>query len=144
MFWGARERIWALQPLKKHRNYLSFCMPALYGGFLVNSMKFIEIKKFNENVEISWNSWNFMKFIDFLDSATLHETFVFLAQNQGLSGLDPQKPKNTTKTIIFLKFTKISPFPQNSWKICKMMPKSLFGGFWWFPGRHMLKTLLFL
>ena len=42
MFWGARERIGALQPLKKHRNYLSFCMPALYDGFLVNSMKFIE------------------------------------------------------------------------------------------------------
>ena len=51
-----------------------------------------------------------MKFIDFLDSATLHETFVFLAQNQGLSGLDPQKPKNTTKIIIFLKLTKISRF----------------------------------
>ena len=52
-----------------------------------------------------------MKFNDFLDSATLHETFVFLAQNQGLSGLDPQEPKNTTKTIIRLEFTKISPFP---------------------------------
>ena len=52
-----------------------------------------------------------MKFNDFLDSATLHETFVFLAQNQGLSGLDPQKPKNTTQSIIFLKFTKISRFP---------------------------------
>ena len=51
-----------------------------------------------------------MEIIDFLDSATLHETFVFLAQNQGLSGLDPQKPKNTIKIIIFLKFTKISPF----------------------------------
>ena len=51
-----------------------------------------------------------MKYTDFLDSATLHETFVFLAQNQGLSGLDPQKPKKTTKTIIFLKFTKTSPF----------------------------------
>ena len=51
-----------------------------------------------------------MQFIDFLDSATLHETFVFLAQNQGLSGLDPQKPKNMTKIIIFLKFTKISRF----------------------------------
>ena len=49
-----------------------------------------------------------MKFIDFLDSATLHETFVFLAQNQGLSGLGPQKPKKTTKTIIFFKFTKVS------------------------------------
>ena len=35
-----------------------------------------------------------MKINDFLDPATLHETFVFLAQNQGLSGLDPQKPKN--------------------------------------------------
>ena len=52
-----------------------------------------------------------MKFIDFLDSATLHETIVFLAQNQGLSGLDPQKPKNPEKTINFLKITKISPFP---------------------------------
>ena len=28
----------------------------------------------------------------FLDSATLRETFVFLAQIQGLTGLDPQKP----------------------------------------------------
>ena len=85
-----------------------------------------------------------MKYTDFLDSATLHETFVLLAQNQGLSGLDPQEPKNTTKTIIFLEFTKISPFsaeflenPQNDAKI-------IFGGFWRFPGRHMLKTLLFL
>ena len=52
-----------------------------------------------------------MKFIDFLDCATLHETFVFLAQIQGLSGLDPQKPKKTTETIIFLKFSKISQFP---------------------------------
>ena len=51
-----------------------------------------------------------MKFNDFLDSATLHETFVFLAQNQGLSGLDPQKPKNTIKTNKFLNFTEISPF----------------------------------
>ena len=89
-----------------------------------------------------------MKSIDFLDSATLHETFVFLAQNQGLSGLDPQKPKKTTKTIKISLFSLNSPkfhhFPQNSWKIGKMMPKSPFGGFWWFPGRHMLKTLLFL
>ena len=52
-----------------------------------------------------------MKFTDFLDSATLHETFVFLAQNQGLSGLDPQKPKKASETIIFLKFSKISPSP---------------------------------
>ena len=51
-----------------------------------------------------------MKSIDFLDSATLHETFVFLAQNQGLSGLEPQKPKKTTKTIVFLKFTEIPQF----------------------------------
>ena len=41
-----------------------------------------------------------MKFHDFLDSATLHETFVFLAQIRGLSGLDPQKPKKTTKTSL--------------------------------------------
>ena len=51
-----------------------------------------------------------MKFIDFPDSATLHETFVFLAQNQGLSGLDPQKTENTIKIIVFLKFTKPSRF----------------------------------
>ena len=51
-----------------------------------------------------------MYFTDFLDSATLHETFVFLAQNQGLSGLDPLKSKNTTKTIICLKSTEISMF----------------------------------
>ena len=51
-----------------------------------------------------------MKFIDFLDSATLHETFVFLTQNQGLSGLDPQKPKNPEKSINFLKITKVPLF----------------------------------
>ena len=84
-----------------------------------------------------------MKFIDLLDSATLHETFVFLAQNQGLSGLEAQKPKKTTKPLIPLNSPGFHNFPQNSWKICRMMPKSRFGGFWWFPGRHMLKTLLF-
>ena len=89
-------------------------------------------------------SWNFMKFIDILDSATLHETFVFLAQNQGLSGLDPQKPKNTTKTIIFLEFTKTSPFPAEFLQILQKHAKPVFEGFWWFPGRHMLETLLFL
>ena len=46
-----------------------------------------------------------MKIDDFLDPATLHETFVFLAQNQGLSGLEPQEPKKTMKTIIFFKIT---------------------------------------
>ena len=51
-----------------------------------------------------------MEWNDFLDPATLHETFVFLAQNQGLSGLDPPKPKKTAKTIIIFKFTRISPF----------------------------------
>ena len=51
-----------------------------------------------------------MKIHDFLDPATLHETFVFLAQNQGLSGLDPQKTQNSRKPIDFLKFTKLSPF----------------------------------
>jgi len=45
-----------------------------------------------------------MKFTDFLDSATLHETFVFLAQNQGLSGCNPQKPE----------IVKFSPFPLKS------------------------------
>ena len=59
LFWGARERIGALQPLKKHRNYLPFCMPALYGGFLVNSMKSIE------NQEIQWKCWNFMEIMKF-------------------------------------------------------------------------------
>ena len=49
-----------------------------------------------------------MEVIVFLDSATLHEAFVFLAQIQGLSGLDPQKPKKTTETIIIVKFTKNS------------------------------------
>ena len=50
-----------------------------------------------------------MEIRDLLDSATLHETFVFLAQNQGLSGLDTQKPKNPEKSINFLKITNISP-----------------------------------
>ena len=62
-----------------------------------------------------------MKFIDFLDSATLHETFVFLAQNQGLSGLDPQKPKNTAKSMFSLNLPKPHDFPQNSWKFSQNM-----------------------
>ena len=57
MFWDARERIWALQPLKKHRNYLPFCTSALYGRFLVNSRKFIEKQ------EIQWKCKNSMKII---------------------------------------------------------------------------------
>ena len=68
-----------------------------------------------------------MKFIVFLDSATLHETFIFLAQNQGLSGLDPQKPKNTAKTIIFLKMTKISPF---SVKFLENLQNNAKSNFW--------------
>ena len=35
-----------------------------------------------------------MKIHDYLDPATLHETFIFLAQNQGLSGLAPPKLEN--------------------------------------------------
>ena len=85
-----------------------------------------------------------MKIHDFLDPATLHETFVFLAQNQGLSGLDPQKPKTTTKTIIFLEPTKIPPFSAEFLEDLQNDVKTIFGGFWWFPGCHMLKTLLFL
>ena len=56
----------------------------------------------HENLEISSKSWKFMKIHAFVDPATLHETFVFLAQKHGLSGLDPQKPKNLEKTINFL------------------------------------------
>ena len=41
-----------------------------------------------------------MKFIEFLDSATLHETFVFLAQNQGLSGLELQNRKINKISLI--------------------------------------------
>ena len=51
-----------------------------------------------------------MKFNDFLDSATLHETFVFLAQNQGLSGLGTPKHKKHTKINNFSKITKFSLF----------------------------------
>ena len=65
-----------------------------------------------------------MKINDFLDPATLHETFVFLAQKHGLSGLDPQKPKKLEQTINFLSITKISPFWLNSWTICKIMQKA--------------------
>ena len=117
-------------------------------GKTINFLKITKISpflaEFHENVEISWNSWNFMKFNEFLDSATLHETFVFLAQNQGLSGLNTQKPKNPENPLISWKSPKFHYFWQNSWKICKMMQKPLFGGFCRFPGRHMLKTLLFL
>ena len=85
-----------------------------------------------------------MNFTDFLDSATLHETFVFLAQNQGLSGCNPQKPENHENSIIFLKTTNILPFSAKFLKILKNRSKTVSGGFWWFPGRHMLETLLFL
>ena len=82
------------------------------------TMEFLQIPwkkrktiKNNGNQEISWKSWNSMEFTFLLDSATLHETFVFLAQNQGLSGFKPQKPKNCWNSSIFLKSTKNSPFP---------------------------------
>ena len=48
MVLGVREWFGAPQPLKKHWNYLCFCMPALYGGFLVNSIIF------RENHENPW------------------------------------------------------------------------------------------
>ena len=51
-----------------------------------------------------------MKINYFLDPGTLHETFVFLAQNQGLSGLDPPKLENPKKSINFTKITGISSF----------------------------------
>ena len=82
----------------------------------------MKIKNSNENLKKSWKSWNFTKFIDFLDSATLHETFVFLAQNQGLSGLDPHKPKNPEKPLISWKspkFQHFRRFPGKSAKWCK-------------------------
>ena len=59
MFWGAWKGIGALQPLKKHWNYLSFCMPALHGGFLVNSLKIIA------NQEIQWKYKNIMEIMKF-------------------------------------------------------------------------------
>ena len=68
-----------------------------------------------------------MKYTDFLDSATLHETFVFLAQNQGLSGLDPPKPKNTTEFITFLEFTKISRFSADLLENLQNDAKIIFG-----------------
>ena len=68
-----------------------------------------------------------MKIHDFLDPATLHETFVFLAQNQGLSGFDPQKPKNHKNFIIFLKFTEILQF---SAEFLKILQKQLQNSFW--------------
>ena len=143
MFWGARERIRALQPLKKHRNYLCFLMPAPCNGFLVNSVKFIQIQEISWHWEISLNSWNFMKIPDLLDPATLHKTFIFLAQNQGLGGSDPPKPENSWKSINITKLQEFHYFLQISWNFIKMIQKSHFGGFWWVPGRHMLETLLF-
>ena len=64
-----------------------------------------------------------MKIIDFVDSATFHETFVFLAQNQGLSGCDPQKPKIPPKTIISPKFTEIHHFRRIPGDSAKPAPK---------------------
>ena len=144
MFWGPRERIGALQPLKKHRNYLSFCMPALYGGFLVNSMKFIE------NQEIQWNCRNFMKIMKFHE---IHWFSGFRDPSRNLcipcsksrsERLGPPKTYKTAKTIILIKITKFPTFCAKFLEICKIMQKSVFGGFWCFPGRHMLNTLLFL
>ena len=64
----------------------------------------MKIRDFNEIHEIScilWFSWIPQPFT---------KPFVFLAQNQGLSGLKPQKPRKCWKFIISPKFTKISPF----------------------------------
>ena len=83
--------------------------------------------KFHENPRIPWKWWNSMNFTDFLDSATLHETFVFLAQNQGLSGCNPQKPKNHEIFTIFLKITWILPFFA---KFLKILKKPLQNSFW--------------
>ena len=68
-----------------------------------------------------------MKINDFLDPATLHETFVFLAQNQGLSGLDPQKPQNPEKTINFLENTKVPSFLAEFHENLQNDPKITFG-----------------
>ena len=68
-----------------------------------------------------------MKFNDFLDSATLHETFVFLAQNQGLSGLDPPKHQKHAKIKKFFKITKFSPF---SAKLLKKLQNDAKISFW--------------
>ena len=87
----------------------------------------MKIKKFNGDCEISWKWWKFIKSIDFPDSATLHETFVFLAQNQGLSGCNPQKPKDHEFPNIFVKFTRISQFPA---KFLEILQKQLQNSFW--------------
>ena len=68
-----------------------------------------------------------MKFNDFLDSATLHETFVFLAQNQGLSGLDPQKHKKHAKIDNFSKITQFSLF---SAKLLENLQNDAKSSFW--------------
>ena len=57
--WGAREGMGELQPLKKHWNYLSFCMSALYGRFLVNAMEF------TGNQEFQWNCRKSMEIMEF-------------------------------------------------------------------------------
>ena len=121
MFWGARERLGALQPLKKHWNSLSFCMPALYGGFLVNSMKFIENQEFNGNVKNHGNHVIWRNSLIFWIPRPFTKPYDFRAQNQGLRGLDLRKPKKPQKLLFSMNSPKFHHFPQNSWKILKMM-----------------------
>ena len=80
-FLSARAGIWALQPLKKHRNYCPFCVPALRGRNLAKCMK------------IRWiyeNSWNFSKFDDFYWKSWY---FVFSALLRPSRNLDIPKEK---------------------------------------------------
>ena len=76
---------------------------------------------FHENHGISWNS------LIFWIPRPFTKPFVFLAQNQGLSGLDPPKPKNTIKTMIFIKITNI---PQFSAEFLKILQKHAKNSFW--------------
>ena len=65
MFWDARERMWALQPLLKHGNHLFWHAGAIRWIFSVNSVKFIGKQ------EVHWKCRILIKIME------LHETHRF-------------------------------------------------------------------
>ena len=75
-----------------------------------------------------------MKFNDFQDSATLHETFVFLAQNQGLSGIDPRKPQKHEIPLISQNPPRIHHFRRFPANSPEKAQKTVLERFWGLPG----------
>ena len=103
-FWGARGGMCALQPLKNHRNYCPFCVPAPQGRKLVKCKEIIRIYGFPRFFGNSMIFNEIQDILCFQPSATLHETFIFLRKKQGLKSLALQGAR---KTEILVKFQKV-------------------------------------